>query len=97
MQKKCYLVLLTNTIQVSGLEKLALKYICIGAYPYFKGPHNTLDFFFFSVLGLELRAFTVSPSSSPVFVKGFSRYGLKELFDQSISELHPPDLCLLSS
>jgi hypothetical protein len=29
--------------------------------------------FFFSVLGLELRAFTLSHSTSPIFVKGFSR------------------------
>jgi hypothetical protein len=31
------------------------------------------DFFFFSVLGLQLRAFTLSHSTSPIFVKGFSR------------------------
>jgi hypothetical protein len=30
-------------------------------------------FFFFVVLGLELRAFTLSHSTSPIFVKGFSR------------------------
>jgi hypothetical protein len=30
-------------------------------------------FFFFAVLGLELRAFTLSLSTSPIFVKGFSR------------------------
>jgi hypothetical protein len=29
--------------------------------------------FFFLVLGLELRAFTLSHSTSPIFVKGFSR------------------------
>jgi hypothetical protein len=29
--------------------------------------------FFFSVLGLELMAFTLSHSTSPIFVKGFSR------------------------
>jgi hypothetical protein len=29
--------------------------------------------FFFAVLGLELRAFTMSQSTSPIFVKGFSR------------------------
>jgi hypothetical protein len=30
-------------------------------------------FFFFVVLRLELRAFTLSHSTSPIFVKGFSR------------------------
>jgi hypothetical protein len=29
--------------------------------------------FFFAVLGLELRAFTLSHSTSPIFVKDFSR------------------------
>jgi hypothetical protein len=31
------------------------------------------QFFFSSVLGLELRVFTLSHSTSPIFVKGFSR------------------------
>jgi hypothetical protein len=30
-------------------------------------------FFFFAVLGLELRAFTLSHSTSPIFMQGFSR------------------------
>jgi hypothetical protein len=30
-------------------------------------------FFFFSVQGLELRAFTLSHHTSPIFVKGFLR------------------------
>jgi hypothetical protein len=30
-------------------------------------------FFFFVVLGLELRAFTLSHSTSPIFMKGFLR------------------------
>jgi hypothetical protein len=32
-----------------------------------------LSFFFFPVLGLELRAFTLCHSTNPIFVKGFSR------------------------
>jgi hypothetical protein len=32
------------------------------------------------VLELELRAFTLSHSTSPIFVKSFLRYGLAELF-----------------
>jgi hypothetical protein len=31
------------------------------------------SFFFFVVLGLELKAFTLSHSASPIFVKGFLR------------------------
>jgi hypothetical protein len=34
----------------------------------------------FSVLGLELRAFTLRSSTSPIFVKGFLRYYLMEVF-----------------
>jgi hypothetical protein len=36
--------------------------------------------FIFAVLGLELRAFTLSHSISPNFVKGFSEIGFCELF-----------------
>jgi hypothetical protein len=32
-----------------------------------------LFYFFFVVLGLELGAFTLNHSTSPIFVKGFSR------------------------
>jgi hypothetical protein len=39
-----------------------------------------LFFFFLAVLGLELRAFTLSHSTSPIFVKGFSRQGLENYF-----------------
>jgi hypothetical protein len=36
-----------------------------------------LEGFFFVVLGLlELRALTLSPSTSHIFMKGFSRWGL---------------------
>jgi hypothetical protein len=37
-------------------------------------------FFLFAVLGLELRAFTLSHSTSPIFVEVFLRYDLAELF-----------------
>jgi hypothetical protein len=36
--------------------------------------------FFLPVLGLELRAFTLSHSTTPIFMKGFLRYSLTELF-----------------
>jgi hypothetical protein len=35
--------------------------------------HSLLFFLSSAVLGLELRAFTLSHSTSPIFVKGFSR------------------------
>jgi hypothetical protein len=37
-------------------------------------------FFFFAVLGVELRAFTLSHSTSPFFVKVFFEIGSYELF-----------------
>jgi hypothetical protein len=40
--------------------------------PAFPIPEHFI-FFFFAVLGLELRAFTVSHYTSPIFVKGFLR------------------------
>jgi hypothetical protein len=41
------------------------------------------------VLGFELRAYTLSHSTSPFFVMGF--------FEIESHDLDPPDLCLLSS
>jgi hypothetical protein len=40
-------------------------------------------FFFFVVLGLELRAYTLSLSTSPVFMMGFFEIGFQELFAQA--------------
>jgi hypothetical protein len=37
------------------------------------GEKSFFFFSFFAVLGLELRAFTLSHSTSPIFVKGFLR------------------------
>jgi hypothetical protein len=37
-------------------------------------------FFFFALLGLELRAFTLSHSTNPIFVKGFQDRVSQELF-----------------
>jgi hypothetical protein len=56
-----------------------------------------LFFFFLAVLGFGLRAYTLSHSTSPVFVKGFFEIGSQELVVQVASNLDPPDLCLLSS
>jgi hypothetical protein len=39
--------------------------------------------FFFAVLRLELRAYTLSHSTSPIFVKGFFEIGSHELFVQA--------------
>jgi hypothetical protein len=40
-------------------------------------------FFFFSVLGFELRAYTLSHFTSPIFVKGFFKIGSLELLTQA--------------
>jgi hypothetical protein len=53
--------------------------------------------FRFAVLGLELRAFTLSHSTSPTFVKGFSRQGLVNYLPGLALNHDPPDLCVLSS
>jgi hypothetical protein len=52
-------------------------------------------FFFFLVLGLELRAYTLSHSTS-LFVKGFLELGSHYLPRLALNR-NPPDLCLLSS
>jgi hypothetical protein len=56
-------------------------------------------FFFFLVvvLGLELGAFTLSHSTSPIFVKNFLRSSLLNFLPGLASKCDPPDLCLLSS
>jgi hypothetical protein len=53
-------------------------------------------FFFFLVLGLELRAYTLSYSTSP-FLVIFLRYSLENYLPWLASNHNPPDLCLLSS
>jgi hypothetical protein len=53
--------------------------------------------FFFLILGLELRAFTLSHSTHPIFVKGFSRQGLLSYLPRLALNCSSPDLCLLSS
>jgi hypothetical protein len=54
-------------------------------------------FFFFVVLRLELRAFNLSHSTSPVFVKGFRDRVSWNYLPGLASNCDPPDLCLLSS
>jgi hypothetical protein len=53
-------------------------------------------FFFFPVLGLKLRAYTLSHSTSPFFCDGLFNWVLNYL-PQLASNHDPPDLCLLSS
>jgi hypothetical protein len=48
---------------------------------------------FFVVLGLELRAFTLSCSTSPIFVMGFLRQGLANYLPGLALNRDPPDLC----
>jgi hypothetical protein len=51
------------------------------------GVHFSLNFFFFfPALGLELRASTLSHSTSP-FCEGFFERGSQELFAQAVFEL----------
>jgi hypothetical protein len=51
-------------------------------------------YIFFPVLGLELRAFTLSHSTSPIFVKGFLRWGLLNYLPKLASNYDPSDLSL---
>jgi hypothetical protein len=53
-------------------------------------------FFFFAVLGFELRAFTLSHSTT-LFVLGVFEIGSCKLFAWAGFVRDPPDLCLLSS
>jgi hypothetical protein len=54
---------------------------------------------FFPVLGFELRAYTLSHSTSPFFVMGFFFQDrvLQPICQELASHLNPPDLCLLIS
>jgi hypothetical protein len=52
---------------------------------------------YFAVLEFELRALTLSHSTSPFFVVGFLRYGLEKYFLGLASNGDPSDLCLPSS
>jgi hypothetical protein len=45
-----------------------------------KGLFSFLFFSFFAILGFELRAFTLSHSTSPFFVMNFFEIGSQELF-----------------
>jgi hypothetical protein len=49
------------------------------------------------VLGLELRAFTLTHSTSPIFVMVFSRWGLVNYLPRLALNHKPRDLYLLSS
>jgi hypothetical protein len=53
--------------------------------------------FVFAILGFELRAYTLSHSTSPFFVKGIFKIGSLKLLPGLASNHNPPDLCLLSS
>jgi hypothetical protein len=55
-----------------------------------------VPFFFFPVLGFELRAYTLSHSTSPFCDDSFLRYGLMNYMPGLSSNCDPPHLCLLS-
>jgi hypothetical protein len=54
----------------------------------------TISSFFLSVLGFELRPYTLSHSASPFLVKVFFEIGSLELFAQVALNRDPPELCL---
>jgi hypothetical protein len=54
-----------------------------------------LFIYLFLILWFELKTFTLSCSTSPIFVMGFFKIGSCELF--APTAFNPPDLCLLSS
>jgi hypothetical protein len=54
-------------------------------------------FFFFAVLRLELRAYTLSHSTSPIFVKGFQDRVLQNYLPRLASNCDPPEICPLRS
>jgi hypothetical protein len=58
---------------------------------------NKSFFFFLVVLGFELRAYTLSHSTSPFCDGLFSKIETHKLFAQLASNCDPPDLCLLTS
>jgi hypothetical protein len=68
-----------------------------GIYSGCNGNPLKVFFFFFSVLGFELRAYTLSHSTRPFFVMGFFEIGSSELLPGLALNCDPPDLCLLSS
>jgi hypothetical protein len=50
---------------------------------------NKQQHFFLVVLGFELRAYTLSHSTSPFFLKGFFEIGSRELFAKAGFEPRP--------
>jgi hypothetical protein len=67
---------LYNFLAVLGFE---LRALCLQVLYHLNHVPSSPPPFFFLVLGLELRAFTLSHSTNPIFVKGFLRYGLLEV------------------
>jgi hypothetical protein len=58
--------------------------VCVCVYIYI---YIYINDFFFSVLGFELTAYTLSHSTSPFFAKGFFKIGSRKLFAQAGFEL----------
>jgi hypothetical protein len=80
--------------QLKYLLFRVLHFVCFHHSIYFILLNNF--FFFFAVLGLELRAYTLSHSTSPFCAKYFRNRSC-DLFAWAGFEPFPPDLCLLSS
>jgi hypothetical protein len=56
-----------------------------------------MSLLFFEILGLELKAFTLSHSTCPISVMGIFEIGLSNYLPGLASNCDPLDLCLLSS
>jgi hypothetical protein len=59
--------------------------------------HQCLAIYLFAILWFELRAYTLSHSTSPFLCWVFSRLGLENYLPRLTMNLDLPDLCLLSS
>jgi hypothetical protein len=78
-----------NIMKMATLQKAIYRF---NAIP------NKILFFFFPVLGLELGAFTLSHSTSPVFCKGFFRDRVSWNYLPGLAwNRDPSDLYLLRS
>jgi hypothetical protein len=80
---------------------LSLKYIYINYWIFLLKVNIAILFLFFylfifAVLGLELRAFTVNHSTSPILWRVFQDR-VSWIFVRLALNCYPPDLCLLSS
>jgi hypothetical protein len=90
---KRYFPVLLNQILSFVCGRTFWVFVCV--YVYIK--YLCRDFLFFLVLGFELRAYTLSHSTSPFLWWAFWCRVSQTICLGLISNCDPPDLCLLSS